>query len=75
MKKGNIGVVLDILGKKIKDSLGKRADQGLTGKDGVLHPSLKVNLLILNPSVITRVDLYMHGFDSRCNLTIIKIVD
>ncbi|CAM4732030.1 unnamed protein product [Leuciscus chuanchicus] len=40
MKKGNVGVVFEILGKKLKDSMGKTVDFGLTGKDGVVHPSL-----------------------------------
>ncbi|KAI5093504.1 acyl-CoA dehydrogenase family member 9, mitochondrial, partial [Silurus meridionalis] len=40
MKKGNVGVVFEILGKKLKDSLGRTVDFGLTGKDGVVHPSL-----------------------------------
>ncbi|XP_056107397.1 complex I assembly factor ACAD9, mitochondrial [Rhinichthys klamathensis goyatoka] len=40
MKKGNVGVVFEILGKKLKDSVGKTVDFGLTGKDGVVHPSL-----------------------------------
>lgn len=42
MKKGNVGVVFEILGKKLKGSVGKTADFGLTGKDGVVHPSLTV---------------------------------
>lgn len=40
MKKGNVGVVFEILGKKLKESVGKTTDFGLTGKDGVVHPSL-----------------------------------
>ncbi|KAI7795238.1 complex I assembly factor ACAD9, mitochondrial [Triplophysa rosa] len=40
MKKGNLGVVFEILGKKLKDSVVKTVDFGLTGKDGVVHPSL-----------------------------------
>lgn len=39
MKKGNLGVVFEILGKKIRDTV-QTADFGLTGKDGVVHPSL-----------------------------------
>lgn len=42
MKKGNVGVVFELLGKKLKDSLGRTVDFGLTGKDGVVHPSLTV---------------------------------
>lgn len=43
MKKGNVGVVFEILGKKLKDSLGRTVDFGLTGKDGMVHPSLTVS--------------------------------
>lgn len=42
MKKGNLGVVFEILGKKLKDSVVKKVDFGLTGNDGVVHPSLAV---------------------------------
>ncbi|XP_075869390.1 complex I assembly factor ACAD9, mitochondrial [Nelusetta ayraudi] len=40
MKKGNIGLALGMVGKKLKSSLGAAVDLGLTGKDGVVHPSL-----------------------------------
>ncbi|KAF4107438.1 complex I assembly factor ACAD9, mitochondrial [Onychostoma macrolepis] len=40
LKKGNVGVVFEILGKKLKDSVVRTVDFGLTGKDGVVHPSL-----------------------------------
>lgn len=43
MKKGNIGLALGMVGKKLKSSLGASVDLGLTGKDGVVHPSLTVN--------------------------------
>lgn len=42
MKKGNVGVVLQMLGKKVRESVNSRVDLGLTGKDGVVHPSLAV---------------------------------
>lgn len=45
MKKGNIGVVFGIVGKKLKSSLGGSVDFGLTGRDGVVHPSLAVRIL------------------------------
>uniref|UniRef100_A0A8D0DAP5 Complex I assembly factor ACAD9, mitochondrial n=1 Tax=Sander lucioperca TaxID=283035 RepID=A0A8D0DAP5_SANLU len=41
MKKGNIGLALGMLGKKLKNSFGSSVDLGLTGKDGVVHPSLE----------------------------------
>lgn len=40
MKKGNIVMVMGMLGKKLRASLGSSVDLGLTGKDGVVHPSL-----------------------------------
>uniref|UniRef100_A0AAY4EAU1 Complex I assembly factor ACAD9, mitochondrial n=1 Tax=Denticeps clupeoides TaxID=299321 RepID=A0AAY4EAU1_9TELE len=40
MKKGNVGVVFELLGKKLRDSVVKTVDLGLTGNNGVVHPSL-----------------------------------
>ncbi|XP_061076666.1 complex I assembly factor ACAD9, mitochondrial [Conger conger] len=40
MKKGNIGVVMQMVGQKLKDAMGRKVDLGLTGKEGVVHPSL-----------------------------------
>ncbi|XP_034549143.1 complex I assembly factor ACAD9, mitochondrial [Notolabrus celidotus] len=40
MKKGNIGLALGMVGKKLKTSFGASVDLGLTGKDGLVHPSL-----------------------------------
>ncbi|TMS18811.1 Acyl-CoA dehydrogenase family member 9, mitochondrial [Larimichthys crocea] len=40
MKKGNIGTVFSMVGKKLKDTFRSSVDLGLTGKDGVVHPSL-----------------------------------
>uniref|UniRef100_A0A3Q3WEA4 Uncharacterized protein n=1 Tax=Mola mola TaxID=94237 RepID=A0A3Q3WEA4_MOLML len=40
MKKGNIGLALGMFGKKLRNSFGGSVDLGLTGKDGVVHPSL-----------------------------------
>uniref|UniRef100_A0A665WIA0 Acyl-CoA dehydrogenase family, member 9 n=1 Tax=Echeneis naucrates TaxID=173247 RepID=A0A665WIA0_ECHNA len=42
MKKGNIGLALGMMGKKLKSSFGVSVDLGLIGKDGVVHPSLAV---------------------------------
>lgn len=41
MKKGNIGVALGMAGKRLKSAFGSSVDFGLTGKDGVVHPSLE----------------------------------
>lgn len=40
MKRGNIGLALGMVGRKIRSSLTSSVDLGLTGKDGVVHPSL-----------------------------------
>ncbi|KAJ0068548.1 hypothetical protein NL108_008926, partial [Boleophthalmus pectinirostris] len=40
MKKGNIGLALGMAGQKLRSALGGSVDYGLTGKDGVVHPSL-----------------------------------
>ncbi|XP_023133942.2 complex I assembly factor ACAD9, mitochondrial [Amphiprion ocellaris] len=40
MKKGNIVMAMGMVGKKLRTSLGGSVDLGLTGKDGVVHPSL-----------------------------------
>ncbi|KAM6980988.1 complex I assembly factor ACAD9, mitochondrial [Aplochiton taeniatus] len=40
LKKGNMGLVLDMLGKRLRETMGGSVDLGLTGKDGVVHPSL-----------------------------------
>ncbi|XP_060691527.1 complex I assembly factor ACAD9, mitochondrial [Hemiscyllium ocellatum] len=41
MKRGNIGAVLEILGKRLGSTFFKEVDYGLTGKNGVVHPSLE----------------------------------
>ncbi|XP_077428508.1 complex I assembly factor ACAD9, mitochondrial isoform X2 [Vanacampus margaritifer] len=40
MKKGNIGLALGMIGKKIRNSFGSVTEGDLSGKKGVLHPSL-----------------------------------
>ncbi|XP_051271446.1 complex I assembly factor ACAD9, mitochondrial [Dicentrarchus labrax] len=40
MKRGNIGLALSMVGKNLRNSLGGSVDLGLTGPDGVVHPSL-----------------------------------
>ncbi|XP_053577024.1 complex I assembly factor ACAD9, mitochondrial [Bombina bombina] len=41
MKKGNVGVAFEMFSKKLKDSLGRKVNLGLTGPEGVVHPSLE----------------------------------
>ncbi|XP_032893104.1 complex I assembly factor ACAD9, mitochondrial isoform X3 [Amblyraja radiata] len=65
MKKGNIGVVLEILGKKLGGSLTK-VDYGLTGKNGVVHPSLEASAKKMEENVhffgsIVENVLYRYG--------------
>ncbi|XP_038596755.1 complex I assembly factor ACAD9, mitochondrial isoform X2 [Tachyglossus aculeatus] len=40
MKQGNVTVALEEIGRKLRDSLGRTVDLGLTGKNGVVHPTL-----------------------------------
>ncbi|XP_072136459.1 complex I assembly factor ACAD9, mitochondrial [Mobula birostris] len=66
MKKGNIGVALEILGKKLGGSLTTKVDFGLTGKNGVVHPSLEASAKKLEENVYvlgTTVEnlLYRYG--------------
>ncbi|XP_042311419.1 complex I assembly factor ACAD9, mitochondrial isoform X2 [Sceloporus undulatus] len=41
IKKGNVSVALNIFVNKFRDSIGRKVDLGLVGKDGVVHPSLE----------------------------------
>uniref|UniRef100_A0AAR2KNT2 Complex I assembly factor ACAD9, mitochondrial n=1 Tax=Pygocentrus nattereri TaxID=42514 RepID=A0AAR2KNT2_PYGNA len=74
MKKGNVGVVFEILGKKLKGSLGRNVDFGLTGKDGVVHPSLTTIVdeqLVLKRVADTLINLYaMTAVLSRASRSI-----
>lgn len=45
MKRGNIGLALGLVGKQLRSSFGASVDLGLTGQDGVVHPSLAVRML------------------------------
>ena len=42
MKRGNLGLAVGMMGQKLRSTLGGTKDYGLTGKDGVVHPSLAV---------------------------------
>uniref|UniRef100_A0A4W6FM96 Complex I assembly factor ACAD9, mitochondrial n=1 Tax=Lates calcarifer TaxID=8187 RepID=A0A4W6FM96_LATCA len=57
MKKGNIGLALGMAGKKLRTTFGGSVDLGLTGKDGVVHPSLAVrtsSLLLQDTCFVNR---------------------
>uniref|UniRef100_A0A8C3S819 Complex I assembly factor ACAD9, mitochondrial n=2 Tax=Chelydra serpentina TaxID=8475 RepID=A0A8C3S819_CHESE len=41
IKKGNVGVALEIFVNQFRDIMGRKVDLGLVGKDGVAHPSLE----------------------------------
>ncbi|XP_047203985.1 complex I assembly factor ACAD9, mitochondrial [Girardinichthys multiradiatus] len=51
MKKGNIFLAMNMAGKKLRTSLGASVDLGLTGKDGVVHPSLEESAKKLEQNV------------------------
>ncbi|XP_016071128.1 PREDICTED: acyl-CoA dehydrogenase family member 9, mitochondrial, partial [Miniopterus natalensis] len=40
LKRGNVTTVLETVGRRLRDSLGRTVDLGLTGKLGVVHPSV-----------------------------------
>ncbi|XP_029456675.1 acyl-CoA dehydrogenase family member 9, mitochondrial [Rhinatrema bivittatum] len=51
IKKGNVGIAVELALKKLRDSLGRKVDLGLTGKDGVVHPSLEISTKKLEENV------------------------
>ncbi|XP_006767040.1 PREDICTED: acyl-CoA dehydrogenase family member 9, mitochondrial isoform X1 [Myotis davidii] len=40
LKRGNVTTVLETVGRRLRDSLGRTVDLGLTGNLGVVHPSV-----------------------------------
>ncbi|XP_004613255.2 complex I assembly factor ACAD9, mitochondrial [Sorex araneus] len=40
LKRGNPTTVLETVGRRLRDSLGRKVDLGLTGKLGLVHPSV-----------------------------------
>ncbi|KAM5130247.1 complex I assembly factor ACAD9, mitochondrial [Callospermophilus lateralis] len=40
LKRGNVTTIMETVGRRIRDSLGRTVDLGLTGNLGVVHPSL-----------------------------------
>uniref|UniRef100_A0A3Q0QUZ8 Complex I assembly factor ACAD9, mitochondrial n=1 Tax=Amphilophus citrinellus TaxID=61819 RepID=A0A3Q0QUZ8_AMPCI len=74
MKKGNIGLALGMASKKLKTSLGASVDLGLTGKDGVVHPSLETIVdeqLILKRVADVLINMYaMTAVLSRASRSI-----
>lgn len=43
LKRGNVTTIMETVGQRLRDSLGRTVDLGLTGKLGVVHPSLAVS--------------------------------
>lgn len=43
LKQGNVTTVMETIGRRLRDSLGRTVDLGLTGNLGVVHPSLAVS--------------------------------
>ncbi|XP_052586834.1 complex I assembly factor ACAD9, mitochondrial isoform X1 [Peromyscus californicus insignis] len=40
LKRGKVTTVMETIGRKLRDSLGRTVDMGLSGKLGLVHPSL-----------------------------------
>ncbi|KAL3059286.1 complex I assembly factor ACAD9, mitochondrial [Trematomus bernacchii] len=51
MKKGNIGVVFEMVCRKLKSAMGGSVDLGLTGNNGVVHPSLAESAKMMEQNV------------------------
>ncbi|KAM9185773.1 complex I assembly factor ACAD9, mitochondrial isoform 2-T2 [Dugong dugon] len=41
IKRGNVSTIVETVGRRLRDSLSRTVDLGLTGKLGVVHPSLE----------------------------------
>lgn len=44
LKKGNVTTVMETIGRRLRDSLGRTVDLGLSKKPAVVHPSLEVSM-------------------------------
>ncbi|XP_054640650.1 complex I assembly factor ACAD9, mitochondrial [Dunckerocampus dactyliophorus] len=51
MKKGNVGMALGMVGKKMKNLFGSSPDFGLRGKNGVVHPNFEESALKFEQNV------------------------
>ncbi|XP_058422358.1 complex I assembly factor ACAD9, mitochondrial [Diceros bicornis minor] len=40
LKRGNVTTIMETIGRRLRDSLGRTVDLGLTGKLGAVHPSV-----------------------------------
>ncbi|XP_063796662.1 complex I assembly factor ACAD9, mitochondrial [Pseudophryne corroboree] len=41
LKGGSLSVALDFIGRRLRSNFGRKVNLGLTGRDGVVHPSLE----------------------------------
>ncbi|OCT58095.1 hypothetical protein XELAEV_18002590mg [Xenopus laevis] len=65
MKKGNVGVAMELFFKKLRDSMGRNVNLGLTGNEGVVHPSLEESAKKLEENVYyfgTTVESLLYRF-------------
>ncbi|XP_061053332.1 complex I assembly factor ACAD9, mitochondrial [Eubalaena glacialis] len=51
LKQGNVTTIMETIGQRLRDSLGRTVDLGLTGKLGVVHPSMADSAHKLEQSV------------------------
>ena len=63
MKRGNLGLAMGMMGQKLRSSLGGTKDYGLTGKDGVVHPSLAVRPA--HVFTLSRPRLVVYDFETQ----------
>lgn len=54
LKRGNVTTILETVGRRLRDSLGRTVDLGLTGKLGAVHPSVAVS----EPSRCSLLDIF-----------------
>lgn len=43
LKQGNVTTIMETVSRRVRDSLGRTVDLGLTGKLGAVHPSMEVS--------------------------------
>ncbi|KAM5292131.1 complex I assembly factor ACAD9, mitochondrial-like [Ctenodactylus gundi] len=51
LKRGNVTVLMETVGQRLRDSLGQTVDMGLTGNLGLVHPSLEDSATKLEQNV------------------------
>ncbi|XP_008839995.1 acyl-CoA dehydrogenase family member 9, mitochondrial [Nannospalax galili] len=51
LKRGNVITVMETIGRRLRDSLGRAVDLGLTGNPGFVHPSLGDSAVKLEENV------------------------